>query len=99
MDDQVGQLHTVIKNYMMPVSRNVLDEQESRRCMEIVAFTVKMDHIGDIVEKNLPQLARKHLNVGCPFFAQGWGGLHSRVMGNLELGVCLFPVTWTLPGN
>lgn len=93
MDDQVDQMHTEIKNYLMQVSRNPLDAQESQRCMEIVSFTVKMEHIGDIVEKNLLQLARKHSSTGRRFSAEGWAeleGLHSRVMDNLELALNVF---------
>ena len=93
MDDQVDQMHTEIKSYLMQVSRNRLDGQESQRCMEIVSFTVKMEHIGDIVEKNLLQLARKHSSTGRRFSAEGWAeleGLHSRVMDNLELALNVF---------
>jgi len=93
MDDQVDEMHTEIKHYLTQVSRNRLDDEESRRCTEIISFTVKMEHIGDIVEKNLLQLARKHLSAGGQFSAEGWAelaGLHSRVMDNLELALNVF---------
>ena len=59
MDDQVDEMHTEIKHYLTQVSRNRLDDEESRRCTEIIAFTVKMEHIGDIVETELEREARR----------------------------------------
>jgi phosphate:Na+ symporter len=93
LDNEVDTMYAAIKYYMVKVSRNVLSDEESERCMEITAFTVKLEHMGDIVEKNLLQLAKKRLDTGRQFSAEGWAeltNLHSRVLDNFQLALNVF---------
>ena len=59
MDDTVDDLHMAIKLYLTDVSREPLDEKESGRCAEIMSFNTNLEHIGDIIDKNLLELASK----------------------------------------
>jgi len=93
MDDEVDALYGAIKHYMVKVSRNPLTEEEGERCMEIIAFTVKLEQIGDIVEKNLLQLAKKRLDTDRRFSEAGWTELtelHARVLDNFQLALNVF---------
>jgi len=93
MDDQVDAMHNSIKHYLVQVSRNQLDDDESRRCMELAVFTMKLEHIGDIVEKNLLHLARKHMDAARNFSDEGWvelTELHARVVANMQLSLNVF---------
>ena len=61
MDDTVDELHKAIKLYLTDVSREPLDEKESGRCADIMSFNTNLEHIGDIIDKNLLELARRLL--------------------------------------
>jgi phosphate:Na+ symporter len=90
MDNEVDAMYGALKHYLVKVSRNPLSDEESERCMEITAFTVKLEHLGDIVEKNLLQLAKKRLDSDRQFSPQGWAeltNLHARVIDNFQLAL------------
>jgi len=93
MDDGVDDLYTAIKLYMTQVSREELDERESRRWTEIMSFTINMEHIGDIVEQIVDDLEQKKISQGRSFSAAGMKEieeLHGRLMASLRLGMNVF---------
>lgn len=93
MDNEVDAMYGAIKHYMVKVSRNPLSDEESQRCMDVTAFTVKLEHLGDIVEKNLLQLAKKRLDADRQFSPEGWAeltDLHARVVDNFQLALNVF---------
>jgi len=93
MDDGVDELYTAIKLYMTQVSREALDERESRRWTEIMSFTINMEHIGDIVEQIIDDLEQKKISKGRSFSAAGMKEieeLHARLMASLRLGMNVF---------
>ena len=57
MDNIVDRLTEAIKLYIAKLTRDSLDEGEGRRAMEIVSFAINLEHIGDIIDKNLCELA------------------------------------------
>ena len=61
MDNVVDRLDEAIKLYVTKLTRGSLDEREGRRAMEIVSFTINLEHIGDIIDKNLCELAIKKI--------------------------------------
>ena len=61
MDNVVDRLNEAIKLYITKLTRDSLDEREGRRAMEIVSFTINLEHIGDIIDKNLCELAAKKI--------------------------------------
>jgi phosphate:Na+ symporter len=93
LDDDVDRLHEAIKLYLTQVSRNNPDEADSRRCMELIAFTINLEHIGDIIDKNLMELAQKKIRNRLNFSDPGWAELkelHSRVAGQMQLAMSVF---------
>jgi len=58
-DDYVDSLHEAIKLYLTRLSREELDPEDSQRCVDMITFTTNLEHVGDIVEKNLMNLAAK----------------------------------------
>ncbi len=93
MDDVVDSLHEAIKLYLAEVSRAVMDEEESRRCVDIITFTTNLEHVGDIVDKNLMELASKKIKNRYSFSEDGMNeiaALHGRVVENLQLGLSVF---------
>ncbi len=93
MDDTVDDLHEAIKLYLTEISREPLDEPESRRCADIMSFTTNLEHIGDIIDKNLLELASKKVKYALQFSNEGLAeiaSLHGRVEGNLQLAMNVF---------
>jgi phosphate:Na+ symporter len=88
MDDIVDRLHEAIKLYVVKVTRDSLDDHEGRRAMEIVTFAINLEHIGDIIDKNLMQLAAKKIKRNLSFSQEGAAELqamHQRVLADLKL--------------
>ena len=92
-DDVVDALHEQIKLYVTGLSREPLDADESRRCTEIITFTTNLEHIGDIIDKNLMELAMKKSRNRLKFSDEGLSEiaeLHGRVLANLQLALTVF---------
>lgn len=92
-DDAVDRLHEAIKLYLIQVSRAELSEEESKRYVEILSFTMNLEHVGDIVDKNLMELASKKIKNRYAFSPEGLAELkqfHGRVIENLRLALNVF---------
>ncbi len=93
LDDEVDTLQEAIKLYIAKVTRNDLDEDDSRRCAEILAFTTNLEHIGDIIDNDLLDIAQKKVRKKLTFSAQGWeelSALHARVINQMQLALSVF---------
>ena len=92
-DNTVDKLYEAIKLYLVQISRTELSEEEGRRYIEILSFTTNLEHIGDIIDKNLMELAGKKIKNRLAFSAEGFAELkafHSRVLENLRLSLNVF---------
>src|SRR5581483_10469632 len=92
-DNAVDRLYEAIKLYLIQVSRSDLGEEEGRRYVEILTFTTNLEHVGDIVDKNLMELAGKKIKHRYAFSAEGMAELrafHARVLENLRLALNVF---------
>ena len=92
-DDAVDRLYEAIKLYLIQTSRTELGEEDGRRYIEILTFTTNLEHIGDIVDKNLMELAAKKIRNRYAFSPEGMAELrafHARVLDNLRLALNVF---------
>jgi phosphate:Na+ symporter len=92
-DDAVDRLYEAIKLYLIQTSRTELGEEDGRRYIEILTFTTNLEHIGDIVDKNLMELAAKKIRNRYAFSPEGMAELrafHARVLENLRLALNVF---------
>jgi len=92
-DNAVDALHEAIKLYVVKLTRDSLDESEGRRAMEIMALSINLEHIGDIIDKNLMELASKKIKHQLQFSHEGAQELqdfHRLVMDNLKLSLSIF---------
>jgi len=92
-DNAVDRLHEAIKLYLIDVSRSGLSEEESRRFQEILSFTTNLEHIGDIIDKNLMELAAKKIKNNYAFSSEGLQEIkkfHGLVMDELRLALNVF---------
>jgi phosphate:Na+ symporter len=92
-DNVVDKLYEAIKLYLIQVSRNELGEEEGRRYVEILSFTTNLEHIGDIIDKNLMELAGKKIKKRYMFSSEGMSELkaiHAHVLENVRLALNVF---------
>ncbi len=93
MDDAVDKLDEAIKLYVTEITRNSLEPQDAHRAMEIISFSINLEHIGDIIDKNLMELATKKIKRRLKFSPEGAAELrafHQRVVDNLKLALGVF---------
>ncbi|MGB7257623.1 MAG: Na/Pi cotransporter family protein, partial [Pseudolabrys sp.] len=92
-DNDVDSLHEAIKLYLVKASKAEMSEEESRRYIEILTFTTNLEHIGDIIDKNLMELAGKKIRHNYTFSEEGLNEIrrfHGLVMENLKLAFNVF---------
>jgi phosphate:Na+ symporter len=88
MDNSVDRLDEAIKLYVTKLTRGSLDEREGRRAMEIISFSINLEHVGDIIDKNLSELASKKIKRKFQFSSEGAAELlafHKRVLESLRM--------------
>jgi phosphate:Na+ symporter len=93
LDNVADRLNEAIKLYITKLTRDSLDEREGHRAMEIVSFTINLEHIGDIVDKNLCELATKKIKRRYQFSTEGAAELtafHKRVVESLQSAFGIF---------
>ena len=93
MDDDVDQLYTAIKLYLTQISREALDEKESRRWTEIISLTINLEQIGDIIDHVVEDVSHKMIAHRLAFSEAGMAELcemHSRLIANLRMGLNVF---------
>ncbi len=93
LDDAVDRLHEAIKLFVTDVTREPLSSGESRRAAEILSFATNLEHIGDIIDKSLLELADKKIRQQLRFSHEGWNeidALRSRVADNLQMALGVF---------
>jgi phosphate:Na+ symporter len=92
-DDEIDRLYSAIKRYLAQISREALDAGESRRWTEVIQFTINMEHVGDIIERGLLDVAERKIRHGLSFSDAGVAeitDLHTRLVANLQLAVAVF---------
>lgn len=92
-EEIVDGLYEAIKAYLARLSGQALDADESRRYMQIITFSTNLEHIGDIIDKNLMEMAMKKIRNHDSFSRQGFAeiaDLHARVIDNMQLAQNVF---------
>lgn len=94
LDTTVDRLHNAIKLYLVEIgNQDDLDEDDRRRCWDILDFVINLEHAGDIADKSLRYIVAKKLKYGLAFSAEGQAEIAAmidRVLGDLKLAVGVF---------
>ncbi len=93
MDDAVDSLNKAVKLYVTRMTRDSLDDRDGYRAMEIISFSINLEHVGDIIDKNLMDLASKKIKRGITFSKEGEADLvefHQQVLNSLTLAIGIF---------
>lgn len=89
-DDQIDRLEEDIKQYLIKMSEQSLTEEQSDRETALLFVIVNLEEIGDVIDKDLLELAEKKIRGSHRFSDQGWAeikDLHAKVCENLELAI------------
>ena len=93
MDDAVDRLDEAVKLYITKLTRESLSDQDGRRALEIISFSINLEHVGDIIDKNLMEAAAKKIKHRIVFSKEGVAELvafHQEVCDNLKLAFGVF---------
>lgn len=93
MDDRVDRLYGAIQIYLGAMRHEILNEEEARRVSQILALAINLEHIGDIIDKNLMELASKRITNQLKLPAQllaDIDDMHARLLDHLQLAVAVF---------
>jgi phosphate:Na+ symporter len=93
LDDVLDRLNRAIKTYLTELDPDLLDDDDSRRLSEILAFITNLEHAGDIVERSLMALAAKRLRRGLAFSVEGQAEIRAmleRLAGNVHTAAAVF---------
>jgi len=89
-DDLIDRLEEDIKQYVVKLRAHALTEEQSERESALLFIVVNLEEIGDVIEKELMELAEKKSRGHYRFSPQGWQeivDLHAKVVENLELAI------------
>jgi len=92
-DDKIDLLNNAIKAYITRISERALHPDESRREVALLTFATELETIGDIVDKNLADLARKKITMHVDFSKDGASeldGFFQKVLENFEVAISAF---------
>jgi phosphate:Na+ symporter len=92
-DDQLDYLEREIKLFIARLGRETMTPDMAQKEIALISFIGNLENIGDIIDKNLMELARKKLYQGRRFSEAGEGELiefHALVSKNLERAIAGF---------
>jgi phosphate:Na+ symporter len=92
-DDQLDYLEREIKLFLSRLGQETMSPDLLRKEIGLISFIGNLENIGDIVDKNLMELARKKLYQGRRFSEAGWAELlefHGMISKNLERAIAGF---------
>jgi phosphate:Na+ symporter len=92
-DDQLDFLEREIKLFLARLGREAMGADLSRKEIGMISFIGNLENIGDIIDKNLMELARKKYYQGRRFSEAGWAEIqefHGLVSKNLERAIAAF---------
>jgi len=90
LDDVVDESHAQVKIYLTEMNRRTLSDDESRRSMELIGHAINLEHVGDLISKDLYTLAEKCQRESVQFSPEGkqeLDDMHERVLTNFRLAL------------
>jgi len=93
MDHIVDALHQAVKLYLARLSNEDLEEDERRRASDIMTFVINLEHIGDIIDHNIRELAEKKIKHALSFSSEGFAdisALFNQTLENLTVAMTIF---------
>jgi phosphate:Na+ symporter len=89
-DDEIDRLEEDIKNYLTQLREQSLTPEQAERETALLFVVVDLEAVGDVIDKQLMELAEKKIRGNHRFSEQGLreiADLHAKVVENLELAI------------
>ena len=89
-DDVIDRLEEDIKQFLIQLSSHSLTEEQAERETALIFVIANLEEIGDVIDKNLMELAEKKIRQSHTFSQQGWAEIadvFDKVIENLELAL------------
>lgn len=93
LEDEVDSLHEAIKLYVTRLGRSELDEQDARRANEVISYAINLEHVGDIIESGLAEIALKKARKKLSFSVEGLAEIddfYAHTRENLQMAQAIF---------
>ena len=93
MDDVVDRLHEALQRYIAAIAHEGLSEAEARRLTEVQSFAINLEHIGDIIDKNLTELSAKRMRLKLSLSPEGLeeiDAMYAQLLDHQRLAVAVF---------
>ncbi len=93
MDDVVDRLHEALQRYIAAIAHEGLSEAEARRLAEVQSFAINLEHIGDIIDKNITELSAKRLRLKLSLSPEGLSeidAMYAQLLDHQRLAVAVF---------
>jgi phosphate:Na+ symporter len=90
LDQEVNKAHSDIKLYLAELNRSPMSAEEAQTSMILANFAINLEHVGDIIAKNLLKLVGERRDKQLTFSDEGWRELtdqHAQVMSNIQLAL------------
>ncbi|GLS87122.1 sodium:phosphate symporter [Cypionkella aquatica] len=93
LENEVDELHEAIKLYVTRLGRSELDPDDSRRAHEVISYAINLEHVGDIIESGLAEIALKKARKKLSFSAEGLAEIkdfYAHTRENLQMAQAIF---------
>jgi phosphate:Na+ symporter len=90
MDNEIDFLDDAITRYLTRLAQSDLTEEQSQREVSLLYFVDDLEHVGDLIDKSLMELARKKIEFGLKFSPQGEEEIvlmHKQICTNLQCAI------------
>lgn len=71
IDTVVDKLYRFLKAYLVRITQETMNDAEGKRHFQILTFATNIEHVGDIIDRNLISLAEKRVRSKVDFSADG----------------------------
>lgn len=71
MDEKVDFLYKNLKTYLVKITQETMNDTEGKRHFQILTFATNIEHVGDIIDRNLLPLAEKKIRDKVNFSVEG----------------------------
>ncbi len=92
-DEIIKEFNAGIKSYLTELGRESLDEQDEKRCTDIMTFTTNLEHVGNIIVLNMADLVERSSKIQVSFSKQDiedHNRLFAMALANLKLSFSVF---------
>jgi phosphate:Na+ symporter len=93
LDDDVDALNQAIKLYLTRLDQTELDDEDARRSAQIMNYAINLEHVGDIVESGLFDVADKIAKRQVRFSPEGLAEietLYEKTIANMQVSQTVF---------